>query len=625
MGDTMADERSFLVKFGLGVWHLINGTRKVFLNLLFLLFIYFLYIALQPPETFRLKPDSTLVVRPYGRVVEQYTTTPMDRALEEATGQDRSETRLRDMLEAIHRAAGDSDITQLVIDPNYMWGIGLAALKDLGHALDAFRSTGKPVIAVAENLGQQQYYLASLADEVWLDPNGVIWIDGYSNYRNFYREGLEKLAVEINLFRAGDYKSAMEPYTRDDMSPEAKEAGRDWLNNLWEQYLQGVTRRRGLVQEPLQPSILQASIDDLPNKIEQVDGNFAQYALDLGLVDRLMTAPEARQELARRGTPNQAGDGYRAVGMQDYLDLTGSTLRQSSSKQIAIVVAEGDIVRGNHPTGRIGSVSTGEQLRRAARSDKVAAVVLRINSSGGEVYATEAIRHELQLVRDAGKTVVVSMGNVAASGGYWISMAADEIWASPATITGSIGVIGMLPTFGGTLDKIGVHTDGIGTTNMAGKLRFDKPLDEGIARIFQSSVERNYRQFLQLVSEARGIDDLAAVDELGQGKVYTGEQAREKGLIDKTGTFQDAIEASARIAGLGDDYQIEWIEPKQSALDKFFTDFLAGAMASLNLSVSKPVILPGPWLQGMIEDLQFIAARQGTFTVAAHCLCDIGD
>jgi len=625
MGDTMADERSFLVKFGLGVWHLINGTRKVFLNLLFLLFIYFLYVALQPPETFRLKPDSTLVIRPYGRVVEQYTTTPMDRALLEATGQDRSETRLRDMLEAIHRAAGDSDISQLVIDPNYMWGIGLAALKDLGHALDAFRSTGKPVIAVAENLGQQQYYLASLADEVWLDPNGVIWIDGYSNYRNFYSEGLDMLAVEINLFRVGDYKSAKEPYTRDDMSPEAKEAGREWLSDLWEQYLQGVSRHRGLVQEPLQPSILQASIDDLPNQIESVDGNFAQYAMNLGLVDRLMTAPEARQELALRGTPNQAGDGYRAVGMEDYLALTGTRLRQSSSKQIAIVVAEGEIVRGSHPAGRIGSVSTAEQLRRAARSDKVAAVVLRINSPGGEVFATEALRHELQLVRDAGKTVVVSMGNVAASGGYWISMAADEVWASPATITGSIGVIGMLPTFGGTLDKIGVHTDGIGTTNMAGKLRLDRPLDEGIARIFQSSVERNYQQFLQLVSDARGIDDLEAVHELAQGKVYTGEQAREKGLIDKTGTFQDAIEASARIAGLGDDYQIEWIEPEQSALDRFFTDFLAGAMASLDISVSKPAILPGPWLQGMIEDLQFIAARQGAFTVAAHCLCDIGD
>jgi protease-4 len=614
----MANERSFLVRFVSGTWHFINGTRKVFLNLVFLLFLYLLFLVLQPPETFRLKPDTTLVIRPYGQVVEQYTTTPLDRALQEAAGAERAETRLRDMLEAIHRAAGDDDITQLVIDPNHLWGIGLAALNDLEHALDAFRSTGKPVIAVAKNLGQQQYYLASLADEVWLDPSGMIWIEGYSNYRHFYREGLEKLAVEINLFRAGSYKSAMEPYTRDDMSGESKEDGMKWLGNLWEQYLQGVARHRGLI-----PANLQASIDDMPEGIEEVDGNFAQYALDLGLVDLLMTAPQARQELARRGTPNQTGDGYRAVGMEDYLNLSKSLQRPFGERRIAIVVAEGEIVRGNHPAGRIGSISTPEQLRRAARSDKVAAVVLRINSPGGEVFATEAVRAELQQVREAGKTVVVSMGNVAASGGYWISTAADEVWASPATITGSIGVIGILPTFGGTLDKIGVHADGFGTTEIAGKLRLDRPLDAGLKRIFQSSVERNYQQFLQLVSEARGIDDLEAVDKLAQGQVWTGEQAREKDLIDKTGTFQDAIEASARIAGLGDSYQIEWIEPEKSMLDEFFTDFLAGAVATLDLSISRPVNLPVSWLQGMLEDLQFIAAQQGRFTLAAHCLCEI--
>ncbi len=613
----MANERSFLARFALGTWNFINGARKVFLNLLFLLFLYLLFVALQPPETFRLKPDTALVIRPYGNVVEQYSTTALDRALQEASGQERSETRLRDMLEAIQRAAGDDDITQLVIDPNYMWGIGLAALKDLEHALDTFRSTGKPVIALAGNIGQQQYYLASLADEVWLDPNGVIWIDGYSNYRLFYREGLDKLAVEINLFRVGTYKSALEPYTRDDMSEEARQAGRDWLGDLWEQYLQGVTRHRGLV-EPLQDSI-----DDLPNEIEKVDGDFARYAMDLGLVDRLMTAPQARQELARRGTLNQAGDGYRAVGMEDYLYLTKPRHGPSGNRRIAIVVAEGEIVRGNHPAGRIGSISTAEQLRRAARNEKVAAVVLRINSPGGEVFATESLRQELQLVRDAGKTVVVSMGNVAASGGYWISMAANEVWASPSTITGSIGVIGMLPTFGGTLDKIGVHSDGFGTTDMAGKLRLDRPLDEGIARIFQSNVERSYQQFLQLVSEARGIDDLEALDKLAQGKVYTGKQALDKGLIDKTGTFQDAIEASARIAGLGDDYQIEWVEPEKSVLDEFLTDFLANAIAMLDLSVSSPVNLPVSWLQGMLDDLQFIAAQQGKFTLAAHCLCEI--
>jgi protease-4 len=611
----MANQRSFLVKLALGIWHFINGSRKVFLNLLFLFLVYLIYMALQPPETFRLKPDSTLVIRPYGNVVEQYTMTPLDRALQEATGQERSETRLRDMLEAIHRAAGDSDITQLVIDPNYMWSIGLAALNDLGHALDAFRSTGKPVIALADNLGQNQYYLASLADEVWLNPNGVIWIDGYSSYRQFYREGLEKLAVEVNLFQVGKYKSAREPYTRDDMSDAAKEAGKFWLNNLWQQYLEGVAEHRGLI-----PESLQASIDDLPNQIENVDGSFAQYALDLGLVDRLMTAPEARQELARRGTPDRAGDSYRAVGMQDYLDLTKPLRKPSGAKRIAIVVAEGEIVRGRHPAGRIGSISTAEQLRRAARDEEVAAVVIRINSPGGEVFATEALHLEVQQVRDAGKTVVVSMGNVAASGGYWISMAADEIWASPATITGSIGVIGMLPTFAGTLDKIGVHTDGFGTTEMAGKLRLDLPLHPDMARIFQSSTERTYRQFLRLVSESRG-KSVEAIDKIAQGRVWSGEQAAERGLVDKTGTFQDAIEASARIAGLGDNYQIKWIEPEQSALDKFFTEFMTGAVSRFDLSISTPVNLPVSWLQSMFDDLQFIATRQGKFTIAAHCLC----
>ena len=613
----MANERSFPVKFALGLWHFVNGSRKVFLNLLFLLFVYLVYMAVQPPETFRLKPNSTLVIRPYGNVVEQYSTTPMDRAIEQATGQEQSETRLRDMLEAIHRAAGDSDISQLVIDPNFLLGIGLAALNDLGDALEAFRSTGKPVIALAGHLGQNQYYLASLADEVWLDPNGTIWIDGYSSYRQFYREGLEKLAVEINLFRVGKYKSAMEPYIRDDMSEEAKEAGKFWLSDLWQQYVEAVSKNRGLIVKSLQESI-----DDLPNRIENLDGDFAQYAMNLGLVDRLMTAPQARQELARRGTPDQAGDSYRAVGMQDYLNLTESRHQFNNAKRIAIVVAEGEIVSGNHPAGRIGSISTADQLRRAARDEKVAALVLRINSPGGDAYASEVLRLELQQVRDSGKTVVISMGNVAASGGYWMAMAADEVWASPATITGSIGVFGMLPTFGATLDKIGVHTDGFGTTAMAGKLRLDMPLDAGVARVIQSSTERIYQQFINLVSKARG-KPVEEIDEMAQGRVWSGQQAADRGLIDKTGTFQDAIKASARIAGLGDNYQIEWIEPEQSALDKFFTDFVSGAVSKLNISASSPVGLPVSWLQSMLDDLQFITAQQGRFTIAAHCLCGL--
>jgi protease-4 len=611
----MASERSLPARFLLGIWHFIDGSRKVFLNLLFLLLMYFLYLALQPPEISRLKPDTTLVIRPYGDIVEQYTTTPLDRAIQEATSQEPSETRLRDMLEAIHRAAADDAITQLVIDPNYVRSIGLAALNDLGHALDAFRSTGKPVIALANHIGQSQYFMAALADEIWLHPDGSIWIDGFSNYRQFYREGLEKLAVEINLFRVGQYKSAMEPFIRDDMSDEAKQAGKFWLNNLWQQYVEVVSKNRGLM-----PRVLQESVDNLPEAIEQNGGDFAQYALKLGLVDRLMTAPEARQELALRGVRDQAGDAYRAVGMLDYLALTAPLLRQTSARQIAIIVAEGEIVNGSFPAGRIGSISMSEQLRAAALNPKVAAVVLRINSPGGDAYASEALRLEIQQVRDAGKTVVISMGNVAASGGYWMAMSADEVWASPATITGSIGVYGLLPTFERTLDKIGVHTDGFGTTDIAGKLRMDMPMDPAIGRIFQASTERTYRQFIELVSEARNkpVDE---VDAIAQGRVWSGLQAAERGLIDRTGTFQDAIEASARIAGLGDDYQIEWIEPELSALDEFLTGFVSSAITRLNLSVSSPVHLPVTWLQKILDDLEFLSNRQGQFSVAAHCLC----
>lgn len=615
----MANERSFPVKFALGIWYFVNGSRKVFLNLLFLLFLYLVYVAvLAPSETYRLKSNTTLVVRPYGNIVEQYTSTPLDRALQEAMGQDRAETRLRDMLEAIHRAAGDSDISRLVIDPSYMWGIGLASLKDLGHAVDAFRSTGKPVIAVADNMGQHQYYLASLADEIWLNPNGIVWIDGYSRYRHYYREGLEKLQVEINLFRVGEYKSAMEPFIRDDMSPAAEAAGKFWLSSLWQQYLEGVSQHRGIPVDRLQNAI-----DDLPNRIEAVGGDFAQYALELGLVDRLMTAPESRQELARRGTADKAGDSYRAVDMQDYLDITEAQQKSSSAKRIVVIVAEGEIVNGRHPSGRIGSISTSEQLRRAARDDGVAAVVLRINSPGGNAFASEVLRLELEQVREAGKKVVVSMGNVAASGGYWMALAADEVWASPATITGSIGVFGMLPTFASTLAKIGVHTDGFGTTNIAGKIRLDRSLDPDMARIFQSSTQRIYDQFIQLVSVARDIANLDDVDKVAQGRVWSGEQALERGLIDKTGTFQEAIKASARIAGLGDDYRVDWLEPKRSALDEFFMEFITGAIVKLNLSVSTPVNLPVSWLQSMLNDLQFIASKEGKFTVAAYCLCGI--
>jgi len=542
----MNTERSILTRFLLGIWRFIDGARKLVLNLVFLLILYFVFLAvIDTDDALIVQSDTALVLRPYGNVVEQYSGTALDLALQQVAEQERSETRLRDMVEAIRRARDDDRIAHLVINPNDMWRIGMASLLELEAAVADFKSSGKPVIALAGNLTQQQYYLAALADEIWLHPQGTVWIDGFSVYRQFYRDGLDKLEVEVNLFRVGEYKSAMEPFVRDDMSPEAKDANQYWIGGLWQQYLEGVSRHRGIPLENLS-----AAINDFANGLEAVDGDFARFAEELGLVDKLVDLPEAHLELARMGAAGSGSEGFRQVGMENYLMLTDMQHRPSSSRKIAVVVAEGDIVRGSQPQGVIGAETLSEKLRSVALDKDVEAVVLRINSPGGEVFASEKVRREIQQLKETGKTVVASMGDVAASGGYWIAMGADEVWASPSSITGSIGVFGLIPTFSRPLEKLGIHTDGVGTTPLAGKLRLDQPLDPDLKRIFQHATERTYRDFIQLVADARQMTP-EDVDQVARGRVWSGAQAKDRGLIDQTGTLREAIDAAARIAGLG--------------------------------------------------------------------------
>jgi len=610
----MTEKRSPLVRAWTGFWRTLDLVRKVFLNVLFFLLLYLLYVALRPEAPMRVNVDTTLVLRPYGYIVEQYSGSPVDRLWQEATNQLPTETRLRDLVEAIDRAANDSHIVQMVIDTDYLWGAGMASLLELEGAIGRFKERGKPVIATAGMLGRQQYYLAAQADEIWLDPNGLVWIDGYANYRNFYREGLDKLAVEINLFRVGEYKSAMEPYIRDDMSEAAREDALVWIGNLWQQYLEGISRLRGLPLDTLNAAILR-----FPDRVEAAKGDFARLALESGLVDRLVTGPEARQELARRGTPNIAGDSYRAVDIDTYLDTTEYMVRRKAGGNIAVIVAEGEIMSGMHSPGSIGSESIAGQLREA-RSADYDAVVLRINSPGGESFASEVIRREIQALRDMGKRVVISMGDVAASGGYWVAMGGDEVWASPATITGSIGVFGMIPTFAGTLDKIGVHTDGVGTTPLAGKLRLDLPLDPDLRRIFQASTENVYGQFIALVVSARNLS-VEEVDRLARGRVWSGSQAAERGLVDRVGTLREAIEAAARLVGVGEDYRVSWIEPQLSAFEEFVLGLTADTLARLDLEVQVAAMTRLPMLQRMLDDLRPLLRSDGTLTIAAHCLC----
>jgi len=614
----MSSNRSILSRFFLGIWRIIDGARKLVINLVFLFIIYIVMLAMiSTDETLIIQPDTALVLQPYGNVVEQYSGTPLDRVLEQATESTRRETRLRDLVDSVRRATNDSRIVRLVIDPTYMRRIGLASQLELEAAIAEFKATGKPVVALADNLGQQQYLLASMADEIWLNPQGMVWIDGFSSYRQFYREGVDKLEVEVNLFRVGKYKSAMEPWIRNDMSPESKEANLFWIGSLWQQYLEFVSRQRGIPLENLSDAI-----NHFADRVAATDGDFAQFALELGLVDQLVNRPEANLALASAGAVGEGSEGFRQVNFENYLSLTDKPDRSNSSGKIVVVVAEGEIVRGNQPQGVIGALTLSQKLRTLADDKEVEAVVMRINSPGGDAFASEKIRREIQALREMGKTVVVSMGNVAASGGYWMAMAADEVWASPSTITGSIGVYGILPTFSRPLEKLGIHTDGVGTTAMAGKLRLDRPLDPDLKRVFQYATENTYDDFIALVSESRQMSR-AEVEEVAQGRVWSGSQAKERGLVDQTGTLQQSIDAAARIAGLGTDYHVVYDEWELSPFETFLFDMAGSAMARFDLGLSGMKGLHNTLLENIISDLSVLARSNEGLTIAAHCLCDV--
>jgi protease-4 len=611
-------EKSFLTGLFQFFWKLINGVRVLILNVVFFFLLFIFVIAFMETDESRIvETQSALVLNPHGSIVEQFTGSPLDRAVKQATRQQQPEVRLRDMLAAIRAAGKDSKIAVLVIEAGGIWDVGLSSLQELEGAIEDFKASGKPVISLADNLTQSQYYLASLADEVWFNNEGMLWIDGFSTYRNFYREGLDMAEVEINLFRVGEFKSAMEPFIRDDMSAEAKEANLYWIGGLWQQYLEGLSRNRGVPLENLSDAI-----ENFADRLEAVGGDFARLAFDLGLVDRLVTRPEANQLLVQMTGPGEGSEGFRQIGFQDYLTINNASPGSKSGSNIAILVAEGQIVPGEQPYGLIGDETMTRQIRKLSRDRSVEAVVLRINSPGGAAFSSEVIRREVQALKDSGKIVVVSMGDVAASGGYWIAMGADEIWASSSTITGSIGVTGMLPTFAGTLGKFGIHTDGVGTTPLAGKLRADLSMDPDLKRVFQTATEQTYRDFISLVATTRGMTT-EAVEEVAKGRVWSGNQAAERGLIDQVGTLQQSIDSAARIAGLGSDYNAYYVETEISGFESFLLDMTAATAVRFNLvSPLEPVFRMG-MLDNLLSDLRVLARSNGKFSIAAHCFCDV--
>lgn len=620
--------RGPIARFFKGLWDAMNFTRRLVFNVVFFGLLLVFIGLLAAGDGARPLPDrTTLVIAPEGRLVEQFSTDPASRALARMFGDDGArEVQLRDLLRALDAAKDDKRIERVLLRTDRMAFSGYASIREVADALAKLRASGKQVVAFGESFDQNQYLLAAQADEVYLDPMGGLLLEGLGRYRQYYREGLQdKLGVDVHLFRVGEYKSAAEPYILDAASPEAKEADLFWMNDIWQRYLGDIAKVRKVT-----PQQLAEGIDTLPEGIEAAGGDLAQYALRQKLVDGLKTEEQVDDLLAERGVADaDAEDGFREVTLDGYLKHIDRGLQAVDERpEVAIVVAEGEITGGEQPPGTIGGESTADVLRAARDDETVKAVVLRINSPGGEVYASEQIRREVVALKEAGKPVVVSMGDLAASGGYWIGMDADRIYANPSTISGSIGIFGLIPTFPRTLDKIGVHTDGVGTTPFAGAFDVTRPLDPRVGEVIQAVIDKGYRDFTTRVAKARG-RSVGEIDAVARGRVWSGAQAKERGLVDAFGGIDDAVADAAKRAKLGKpgDYQVRYLERGATPFERFFARFAesrAGGALLRNSDFAHALLVRA--LPRTAQDLRFLdaALKPGNgvpVKALAYCFC----
>ncbi|RZI83604.1 MAG: signal peptide peptidase SppA [Rubrivivax sp.] len=609
--------RSWFKKF----WWWLDASRRFALNLLFLLLIIALAVALFKSGGPALSDHTALVLNLQGTLVEQRTDDLSATALAQVRGgQDTKKVQLRDVLTVLDAAAKDPHIDRVVLLLDEMHGAGLASLREVAAALDRFKASGKTVVAWGGSFDQRQYLLASRANEVFLHPMGMVFMEGFGRYRNYYRDALDRLGVTVNLIRVGTYKSAAEPFIANAPSAAAKEADGLLYQGLWTTYTDGIEKAR-----KLPAGSVKAYIEEAPERLAAVSGDSAKLALQSKLVDGLKTRDELRDLLIQRGAPqDKPGKSFRQVSFEDYLAKQRPAV---SGDAVGVIVAEGEIVDGVAPPGVVGGQSTADLIRKAREDDSVKALVLRVNSPGGSAFASELIRRELALTRQAGKPVVVSMGDLAASGGYWIAMAADQVIADPATITGSIGVFALLPTADKALGKLGVHTDGVTTTWLGGAMDPRRPMDPRFARMVQASIDHTYADFTAKVAQARKTTP-EKIDEVAQGRVWTGAQAKERGLVDALGTYGDALKSAAARARLSEGYRVTYIEREPGRMAGLLRalggDATAGLLARwLDVSLMSwgvPPSLAADWRQDM-GLLNQVSEGGKPFTAVTHCLC----
>ncbi len=601
-------------------WRGLDATRRFVLNTLFLIIVIALLWAMFAGGAKPLAAKTALVLDLRGELVEEHSGGLRDTLLSNVGGETRRMIELRDLLVVLDAAARDKDIGSVMLMLDELDGAGLAMLHEVGAAIDRVKAAGKPVIAWGGNFDQKRYLLASHATEVYVHPMGMVLIEGFGSHRNYYRDALDKVGVTVNLMKVGTYKNVAEPFVSNGPSQASIEADTALYGALWQGYTATVEKNR-----KLPAGAIARGVDQLPQMMEAAGGNGAQVALRQKLVDGIKTRDEVRALMIKRGAYEASIKSFRQVSFGDYL---ARNPQKAFGDAVGVIVAAGEITDGQGGPGVVGGASTANMIRRAREDDAVKALVLRVDSPGGSAYGSELIRRELELTRAAGKPVVVSMGNVAASGGYWIAMAADEVIADPSTITGSIGVFAILPTADRVADKLGVRTAGVTTTWLADAYNPLRPLDPRFAQLIQSSINNVYREFTTKAALARKTTQ-ARIDAVGQGRVWTGTQAREHGLVDRLGSYGDALRSAAKRAKLKDDFRVAYVERPGSGFERFLSLLGVSASQAINIQVKLGVLpdaIPSAAVAGVAKDLGWLselADGKKPFAALTHCLCEL--
>ncbi|EBR1579535.1 signal peptide peptidase SppA, partial [Salmonella enterica] len=568
-------------------WRVLNFVREMVLNLFFIFLVLVgvgIWMQIGNGSNSEQTARGALLLDISGVIVDKPSTNhrlgALGRQLFGASSDRLQENSLFDIVNAIRQAKDDRNITGIVLDLKNFTGADQPSMRYIGKALREFRDSGKPVFAVGENYSQGQYYLASFANKIWLSPQGQVDLHGFATNGLYYKTLLDKLKVSTHVFRVGTYKSAVEPFIRDDMSPAAREADSRWIGELWQNYLHTVSANRQISPQQLFPGA-QAIIDGLTS----VGGDTAKYALDHKLVDALASSADVEKALTKQFGWSKTENNYRAISYYDYSLKTPA----DTGGTIAVIFANGAIMDGEETPGNVGGDTTASQIRDARLDPKVKAIVLRVNSPGGSVNASEVIRAELAAARAAGKPVVVSMGGMAASGGYWISTPANYIVASPSTLTGSIGIFGVINTVENSLSSIGVHSDGVSTSPLA-DISMTKALSPEVQQMMQLSIEYGYKRFITLVADARKRTP-EQIDKIAQGHVWTGEDAKANGLVDSLGDFDDAVAKAAELAKLKQ-WHLDYYQDEPTVLDMVMDSMTGSVRAMLPETIQ--AMLPAP-------------------------------